>query len=62
MPRRVSVVERGDRGPSRVTIEFEDWNLAPGLPDRAFAFVPPPGAIPAALVLRPETPAGRVSP
>jgi hypothetical protein len=62
LPRRVSVVEHGDRGPSRVTIEFEDWNLAPRLPDRAFAFVPPPGAIPATLVLRPETPAGRVSP
>jgi hypothetical protein len=62
LPRRVSVVERGDRGPSRVTIEFEDWNLAPRLPDRAFAFVRPPGAIPATLVLRPETPVGRVSP
>jgi len=41
LPRRVSVVGRGDRGPSRATIDFEDWNLAPPLPDRAFAFAPP---------------------
>ena len=41
LPRRISVMERDDRGPSRATIDFEDWNLAPRLPDRAFAFVPP---------------------
>jgi hypothetical protein len=54
LPRRVSVVERQDRGPGRVTIDFDDWNLAPRLPDRAFAFVPPPEAVPATLVLQPE--------
>jgi hypothetical protein len=43
LPKRISVVERGDRGPSRVTIEFDDWNPAPPPPNRAFAFAPPCG-------------------
>jgi hypothetical protein len=54
LPRRVSVVGRGDRGPGRTTIDFDDWNLAPHLPDRTFAFTPPPGAVPATLILRRE--------
>jgi hypothetical protein len=54
LPRHVSVVGRGDRGPGRTTVDFDDWNLALRLPDRAFAFTPPPGAIPATLVLRRE--------
>lgn len=54
LPRRVSVVERHEGDSTRVTIEFNDWNLAPRLTDRAFVFVPPPGAVPATLVLQSE--------
>jgi hypothetical protein len=54
LPRRVSVVQRKEGGGTRVIMEFSDWNLAPRLPDSAFVFVPPPGAVPATLVLQSE--------
>jgi hypothetical protein len=54
LPLRVSVVYREEGGGIRVTMEFSDWNLAPRLTDRDFVFVPPPGAVPATLVLRSE--------
>lgn len=53
LPRRVSIVENAGNGP-RVTMEFDDWNLAPRLPDRSFTFVPPPGAVQATVVALPE--------
>jgi hypothetical protein len=54
LPLRVSLVGRGENAAGRATMEFENWNLAPRLSERAFAFVPPPGAVPATLSIRPE--------
>jgi hypothetical protein len=54
LPRRVSVVQTTETGPSRVTVEFDDWHLVQRLPDRAFAFVPPRGAVQATMLLKPE--------
>lgn len=53
LPRRVSIVDGGGGG-QRVTMEFDDWNLAPRLPDRSFTFVPPPGAVQATVLTLPE--------
>ena len=54
LPRRVSVVQPADAGPPRVTLALDDWNLSPQLADGSFSFVPPPGAVPATPILRPE--------
>nr|WP_314073450.1 DUF2092 domain-containing protein [uncultured Roseococcus sp.] len=54
LPLRVSLMGRGEDSAGRITIEFEDWNLSPRLAANAFNFVPPPGAVPATLALRPE--------
>lgn len=54
LPRRVSLVERNVDQPARITIDFDEWVLSPRLPDRVFAFVPPPGAVAATMILKPE--------
>lgn len=54
LPLRISLTGRGEDAPGRITIDFEDWNLSPRLAANAFNFVPPPGAVPATLALRPE--------
>jgi hypothetical protein len=54
LPRRVSIVERTSDGPLRTILDFEDWVLGPRLPDGAFRFTPPRGAVPAELVPLPD--------
>lgn len=54
LPRRVSVVQPSETGPSRITVEFDDWSLVQRLPDRAFVFTPPRGAVQATMLLKPE--------
>jgi hypothetical protein len=54
LPRRVSMVERTPEGPMRTILEFEEWVLGPRLPDAAFRFRPPRGAVPAELVPLPD--------
>jgi len=51
LPRRVSI-RRSDG--ARTTMEFDQWNLNPRLPDSVFTFVPPRGAVAATVQLRPE--------
>lgn len=54
LPRRVSMVQTTETGPLRVTVELDDWNLVQRLPERAFTFVPPRGAVQATMLLKPE--------
>jgi hypothetical protein len=54
LPMRVSMVERTPEGPVRTILEFEEWVLGPRLPDQAFRFAPPRGALPAELVPLPD--------
>jgi hypothetical protein len=45
LPRRVSFVRRVDDRPIRITLAFDEWALGATLPDAAFAFTPPAGAV-----------------
>jgi len=45
LPRRVSMIHRGEGEPRRMTITFDEWTLGATLPDAMFAFTPPQGAV-----------------
>ena len=51
---RVVVIERDRPDQPRTTIDFEDWNFSPRLTEKAFAFVPPRGAVKASQVELPQ--------
>jgi hypothetical protein len=54
LPRRISLVDRQSSPPARVTVDFDDWALGTVLPDAAFTFAAPAGAVTATLLLKPE--------
>jgi len=45
LPSRLAVVYKTVEGAPRVELEFSDWNLDPHIPDQAFVFTKPAGAV-----------------
>jgi len=57
LPSRLAVVYKTIEGAPRVELEFSDWNLDPHIPDQAFVFTKPPGAVQVDFKkLEPQTP------